>query len=98
MSYVQIQAMFEPFFPPGRHVYTKSSFLRGLDDNAVDAIVEYVGKSPSPNTFAPFIEHWHGAATRVPITETAFPHRQYSWNFLAWSQWDNASDTDRNIQ
>lgn len=98
MSYVQIQGMFEPFFPPGRHVYTKSSFLRGLEDEAVERMVEYVGKSPSPYTFAPFIEHWHGAATRVPVTATAFPHRQYSWNFFAWSQWEDPSDTDRNVQ
>ena len=65
--------MFEPFFPPGRLVYTKSNFLRSMSDEAIDALVQYVGKSPSPYTFAPFIEHWHGAATRVPVTDTAFP-------------------------
>ena len=28
ISYLQMQSMFEPFFPPGRQVYTKSNFLR----------------------------------------------------------------------
>jgi len=65
MSYLQIQSMFEPFFPPGRLVYTKSNFLRNLGDDAIETLAQYVGKSPSPYTFAPFVEHWHGAATRV---------------------------------
>jgi FAD/FMN-containing dehydrogenase len=98
MSYTQMQGMFEPFFPPGRHVYTKSNFLRSLSDEAINALLQYVAKSPSPYTFAPFLEHWHGAATRVPVTETAFPHRKYSWNLLLWSMWDNPSGTEKNVQ
>src|SRR5580658_375131 len=98
MSYLQIQGMFESFFPPGRLVYTKSNFIRSMNDETVDALVSWVGKSPSRYTFAPFIEHWHGAATRVPVTETAFPHRQHSWNFFAWSTWENPSDSDKNIR
>jgi FAD/FMN-containing dehydrogenase len=98
VSYTQLQGMFEPFFPPGRQVYTKSNFLRILSDEAIDVLVQYVGKSPSPYTFAPFLEHWHGAATRVPVAATAFPHRQYSWNFLAWSMWLDASDSEKNKQ
>ena len=98
LSYIQMQSMFEAFFPPGRYVYTKSNFFRDLSDEAIDTLVQYVGKSPSPLTFAPFIEHWHGVATRVAPTDTAFPHRQYSWNFLAWSMWVNPDESETNIQ
>jgi hypothetical protein len=98
ISYLQMQSMFDPFFPPGRLVYTKSNFLRSLNDETIDVLGEYVAKSPSPYTFAPYLEHWHGAATRVPVTDTAFPHRQYSWNFVAWSTWVNPSDSEKNIQ
>jgi hypothetical protein len=98
MSYLQIQGMFESFFPPGRLVYTKSNFIRIMNDETVDALVSWVGKSPSRYTFAPFIEHWHGAATRVPPTDTAFPHRQYSWNLLAWSMWESPADSEKNIK
>jgi len=97
MSYLQIQSMFEPFFPPGRHVYTKSNFLRELSDEAIETAVRYVGKSPSPFTFAPFIEHWNGAATRVAPSDTAFPHRQYSWNLLVWSMWTSHAETEKNV-
>jgi hypothetical protein len=98
ISYVQLQSMFDPFFPPGRQTYVKSNFVRSLTDEAIDTLVQYVGKSPSPYTFAPFVEHWHGAATRVGPTETAFPHRQYSWNFMAWSMWASPSESEKNIQ
>ena len=98
MSYVQLQSMFDPFFPPGRLTYVKSNFIRDLSDDAIEILASYSGKSPSPYTFGPFIEHWHGAATRVAPTDTAFPHRQYDFNFFAWSNWVNASDSEKNIQ
>ncbi len=47
MSYLQIQSMFESFFPPGRLVYIKSNFIRSMNDETVDALVPWVGKSPS---------------------------------------------------
>jgi hypothetical protein len=98
MTYLQIQSMFEPFFPPRRFVYTKSNFFRALSDDAIETLVQYVDKSPSPHTFAPFVEHWHGAATRVAPGDTAFPHRQYSWNFFAWSMWTDPTDSEKNIR
>ena len=98
MSYVQIQSMFESYFPPGRYTYVKSNFLRELSDEAIATMSEWAGKSPSPYSFAPFFEHWHGAASRVGVTETAFPHRQHSWNMFIWSTWADPADSPRNIQ
>lgn len=98
MTYIQIQSMFEPFFPPGRLVYTKSNFLRSLGDEVIENLAQFVGKCPSPYTFAPFVEHWHGAATRVGPADTAFPHRQYSWNFFAWSIWTDPAESEKNIR
>jgi len=98
MSYVQMQTFFEPFFPPGRHTYVKSNFLGALSDDAIETLAQWAGTSPSPYSFAPFLEHWHGAATRVGVTDTAFPRRQHSWNFFAWSTWPNPADSEKNIQ
>ena len=98
MSYLQMQCFFEPFFPPGRHTYVKSNFLCALSDEAIEIIAQWAGTSPSPHTFAPFFEHWHGAATRVGVADTAFPHRQYSWNLFAWSMWADPADSEKNIQ
>ncbi|HET8925958.1 MAG TPA: FAD-binding oxidoreductase [Candidatus Acidoferrum sp.] len=98
ISYTQMQTLFDPFFPPGRQTYVKSNFVSRLSDEAIEAFAEYVGKSPSPFSFAPALEHWHGAATRVAPTDTAFPHRQFSYNFMVWSNWANASDSAANIE
>lgn len=98
MNYVQLQSMFDPFFPPGRYTYVKSNFIRALNDDAISAIAEFSGKSPSPFSFAPFVEHWHGAATRVPVTETAFPHRQHAFNLMLWSNWENPAESEKNVE
>ena len=98
MSYVQVQTMFDAFFPPGRFTYVKSNFIRTLNDETIDAVASFVGTSPSPYTFGPFLEHWHGAARRVPVSDTAFPHRENSWNFFAWSNWTDRSESEKNIQ
>jgi FAD/FMN-containing dehydrogenase len=98
MSYVQVQTLFDPFFPPGRYTYVKSNFIRTLNDEVIETLAEYAKTRPSPYSFAPGIEHWHGAATRVGPTETAFPHRQHSFNFMAWSNWADPSDSEKNIK
>jgi FAD binding domain/Berberine and berberine like len=98
MTYLQLQSMFDPFFPPGRLTYVKSGFVRSLNDDAVRAIADFAGTSPSPFSFAPFIEHWHGAAARVKVTETAFPHRQHPYNLMFWSNWESPSESERSIQ
>ncbi len=98
MTYVEMQRFFEPFFPPGRHTYTKSNFLKDLSDDAIETMAQWAGKSPSPYTFAPFFEHWHGAVRRVGVSETVFPHRNHSWNLFAWSNWTHPADTEKNVQ
>ena len=43
------------------------------------------------------LEHMHGAATRVRVSETAFPHRAEGYNLLIVSEWLDPGDTDRNV-
>jgi FAD/FMN-containing dehydrogenase len=98
ISYIQMQSMFDPFFPPGRQTYVKANFIRSLSDKAVDTLAEFAGTSPSVHTFGPWVEHWHGAATRVAVSDTAFPHRQYPYNFSVWSNWGSSSGSEENIK
>ena len=39
------------------------------------------------------LEHIHGAATRVGISDTAFPHRREGYNFLVLAQWIDPAAT-----
>jgi FAD/FMN-containing dehydrogenase len=98
MGYIQIQQMLQPFFPPGRYTYVKSNFMQSLNDQAIEVIAEFADKRPSPYTFAPILEHWHGAVSRVGVSDTAFPHRHHSYNFIIWSNWENAADSEQNVQ
>ena len=97
ISYVEMQSLFDPFFPPGRYTYVKSNFVRTLSDDAIEVLAEYALSRPSPHSFAPALEHWHGAASRIPVTDTAFPHREYPYNFMVWSNWASPSESEKNI-
>ena len=43
------------------------------------------------------LEHFHGAATRVEVGDTAFPHRADGYNFLVLAEWMDPAQTDRCI-
>lgn len=98
ISYRQMQSMFDPWFPPGRQAYWKANFLHSLGDDAIEVFSEYAATVPSPYTTGPWLEHLHGAVSRVGPTETAFAHRQHPYNFLVLSSWADPIEAERNIQ
>ena len=51
---------------------------------------------PSPMG-AIVMEHFHGAVTRVGVTDTAVPHREPGWNLLIPSVWMDPATADANI-
>jgi FAD/FMN-containing dehydrogenase len=97
MPYSAVNAMVDGGFPRGALNYWKSSFLAALTDQAIDGIVAQFEACPSPMS-ALLLEHFHGAATRVAPTATAFPHRSVGYNFLIVSQWMEPSATDVNVK
>lgn len=93
MPYVHLNGMMDSALPKGARNYWKSSFLGALNDDAIDAMVDAFSSCTSPMSMM-IVEHFHGAATRVPIEATAFPHRHDGYNLLILSQWTNAADDD----
>jgi hypothetical protein len=47
MPYVQVQRMMDDAFPAGRQNYWKSNFLKGLDTQAINVIIDHVAKAPT---------------------------------------------------
>jgi hypothetical protein len=43
------------------------------------------------------LEHFHGAATRVEATATAFPHRTPGYNLLLAGEWMQPAETEANV-
>jgi FAD/FMN-containing dehydrogenase len=85
--YTEIQTMLDFTAPAGQHYYFKCPFLRELTDDAIRAIVDYTETLPTEQSQV-VIEHMHGAASRVPVSQTAFGLRRvhYSINIMpAWT-------------
>lgn len=95
MPYPTMNTILDDGFPPGSLNYWMSSFTGGLTDALIDVAVERFRTTPSPMN-AILFEHFHGAVTRVPVTETAVPHRQEGFNLLIPSVWLDPADTDKN--
>jgi FAD/FMN-containing dehydrogenase len=96
IPYVQLNGMLDAAYPKGALNYWKSSFLSHLSDDVIDSMVTCFERCPTPMGQL-LMEHFHGAATRVGTTDTAFPHRSDGYNFLVLSQWKNRADSDRCI-
>lgn len=96
MPYSAVNMLFDAGFPRGALNYWKSSFLATLADGAIDTMIERFAAAPSPMSGL-LLEHFHGAATRVGPTDTAFPHRTVAHNFLAVAEWLEASATQANV-
>lgn len=95
-SYSDLNGMFDVAYPKGSRYYWKSSFLNTLDDKVIDIVIEMVERCPSKQSGI-FLEHWHGAAVRVPPDRTAFHHRREGHNLLLLSQWQDAAGREENI-
>jgi len=96
MPYTAANMLFDAGFPRGALNYWKSNFLAGLSDAAIDAMIDRFAAAPSPMS-ALLLEHFHGAATRVAPTDTAFPHRTVGYNFLAVAEWLDPAVTAANV-
>lgn len=96
MPYCQLNGMLDAAFPTGALNYWKSSFLAQLSDDAIDTMIECFARCPTPMGQL-LLEHFHGAATRVGVGDTAFPHRTDGHNLLVLSEWMEPANTERCI-
>jgi FAD/FMN-containing dehydrogenase len=96
MPYPVMNTILDAAYPAGALNYWMSSFVKGLTDELIDIVVERFAAIPSPMSVVLF-EHFHGAVTRVGVTDTAVPHRDEGWNLLLPSEWTDPADTERNI-
>jgi FAD/FMN-containing dehydrogenase len=96
IDYCAMNSLMDASFPKGALYYGKSRFVDRLEDAAIESLLEHFAECPSPMT-AVVLDHWHGAATRMPPDATAFPHRREGYSFWILSQWLEAVDTNDNV-
>jgi FAD/FMN-containing dehydrogenase len=96
LPYLDWQRAPDPGFPRGRLHYWKSGYLRHLTDAALDALLAIVPTIPTPATGIG-LQGLRGAAARVPIEATAFPHRAEQYDLLILAQWSEPARTDEHV-
>jgi hypothetical protein len=97
MSYSSLNGMLDPAFPKAALSYWKAQFVADLTDDVIRTLIEGFQECPSPMSHI-IIEHFHGAASRVPVTSTACTMRVTGFNVIIASQWADPSETERGIR
>jgi len=93
MPYSQVNAMLDAAYPRGALNYWKSNFLSSLSDEALRTMIDCFAKCPTTMGQL-LLEHFHGAVTRVGVTDTAFPHRAPGYNLIVLSEWMDPKDNN----
>jgi FAD/FMN-containing dehydrogenase len=91
--YAQWQQAFDPLLTPGARNYWKSHNFTKLSDGALDSIIEFAGKLPSPQCEI-FIGLIEGAANRVPSDAMAYGHRDAKFVLNVHGRWDEATQDE----
>ena len=94
IPYCDLNSMLDGAFPRGALNYWKAHFLTDLTEEAIGVLIDRFAACPSPMSHI-VIEHFHGAASRVPVDATACALRVTGFNAVIISQWSDPRDTDR---
>ena len=93
MPYADWQQAFDPLLTPGARNYWKTHNFTDLSDGAMDKMIEYAGKMPSPQCEI-FIALVDGAPNQVAPDAMAYGHRDVKFVLNVHGRWDNASDDE----
>jgi FAD/FMN-containing dehydrogenase len=94
--YVQWQKAFDPLLTPGARNYWKSHNFTELADGALDSVIEFAGKLPSPQCEI-FIGLIAGASNRIAANAMAYGHRDARFVLNVHGRWDEAADDQKCI-
>jgi FAD/FMN-containing dehydrogenase len=95
MPYTAQQGLLEQAMPPNLLNYWKAEFVRELSPDVIATAVDAFASVPSPISSFLFFPI-RGAASRVPVDATAFPHRS-GFHTGIYSLWTDPGKNDINI-
>lgn len=94
--YTAWQQAFDPLLTPGARNYWKSHNFTSLSDGAIDAIIEYAGRLPSPQCEI-FIGSVGGQTGRVAADAMAYASRDANYVMNVHGRWESATEDQRCI-
>lgn len=86
--YTRWQATFDPLLVAGARNYWKSSDFIEISDQVIDILLSAATTLPS-NECEIFIAQLGGAASRVPATAMAYPHRSTAYTMNIHGRWQS---------
>ena len=95
--YVAWQQAFDPLLTPGARNYWKSHNFTNLQDGLLDAVIEYIGKLPSPECEI-FFGAIGGATTRPASDSMAYAHPLMSFKRSRVSMKSSSSSSTINTR
>jgi len=96
IPYTEQNGLLDAAFPKGALNYWKARYLADLSDDAIRTLVAGYESCGSPMSQI-VLEHLHGAATRVPLNQTACTLRVPGFNAVIISQWADPAGTEKGI-
>lgn len=94
--YTAWQQTFDPLLTKGARNYWKSHNFSKLSDGAIDAIIEYAEKLPSPQSEI-FIGTIGAQTTRVAPDAMAYSNRDANYVMNVHGRWETAAEDERGI-
>ncbi len=96
MPYTEAQGILDEDYPDGWRYYWKSVNVRGLEDGAVEALIERNAAAPSHHST---IDVWFqgGAMSDVGERDTAFANRAAPYLMGIEGNWEDAGDDEANV-
>jgi FAD/FMN-containing dehydrogenase len=94
--YIAWQKAFDPLLTPGARNYWKSHNFTELADGALNTIIDFAGKLPSPQCEI-FIGLIAGAPNRIAPEAMAYGHRDAKFVLNVHGRWDDAKDDHKCI-
>jgi hypothetical protein len=95
-SFLDLQTIADWEFPAGGRYFTKSGYLKSLDDEIIRHMIEALATIPSPTTQIE-ISYQGGAAARIDASETAFGDRRSPFIVNILGSWTNPAEDADNI-
>ncbi len=96
IPYCDQNGLLDAAFPRGALNYWKAHFLTELSDDCIATLLEQFKAAPSPMCQI-VLEHFHGEASRIPVSATACAMRLAGFNVVLIAQWTDPAETERNI-
>jgi len=90
------QKAFDPLLTPGARNYWKSHNFSAISDGALDSMIKYAGKLPSPQCEI-FIGLLGGEASRLTPDATAYAARDTKFVMNVHARWEKAEEDEQCI-